>query len=923
MTEAERAWRAGHDELALALAGSVAADAPLADRRTQSAALTLRGRVLAGVGRSREAAEALDAALAMLTGTPHAEELIEILVAQGELQWSQGLAAEARRSLEEAASWSATLPARPGASRVERALGLLGRLQDRPEEALARYARAKSACVADPAEPCVALAELGTGFTHASTGDALAARQAFASAWAGLEGSGRARDEAEALRGLALASLALGDGPQADAMASRALALAERSAHRGLVAELAMLQGEIALARQDSEGALAHVEKAHEHFVALGSVTGVASSRIALGRLALARGHAAEARVHLSAAWSVFAPLEAGDAIATTATLLADVAALEADPLAEARWLSEALSRSPIPARALALWRRLAALALAAGDLASGTAHLARAALASERLAPGVGAGDRRAVYDALLHALTREPSTAEHATAALEVAERSSARAFTDVLARARSRRERPGAAALARRLEELDRIEHAALSAEPTSPPRTVQELQAVARERERVREALLGLAPKWLGPTGRDASSRIRHALGAVRAALRDEVAVVVYHLADPESFAFVVTRATVRVYRLAGRGVLAARASRFAETLARPAAGPSDRAEQRTIAQHLYEDLLAPLAGALATQRRLVIVPDRELNVVPFDALVVPAGHMTQAERSEASRRGIPYYLIFRHTISYAPSLAALDGLHAEGRRRAETPRHPFLAFADPHFGPRPLPRLEQTRTEALRASSHLRAAASPGTLYLGLDATEARLKALALSRYRVVHLATHGYTPDPAAGREPPALVLGASEGEDGVLHLEEVVDLRLDADLVVLSACATGRSALEPADGLQSLTQGFLYAGSSAVLATLWEVEDRHAADFMDDFYRALGAGRASAEAVRDARIAMITRPRPAASGAVRGIGGIVAPSDAVRPPGPPSPGVRASRSADPFFWASYVLNGESGDLLD
>ena len=121
--------------------------------------------------------------------------------------------------------------------------------------------------------------------------------------------------------------------------------------------------------------------------------------------------------------------------------------------------------------------------------------------------------------------------------------------------------------------------------------------------------------------------------------------------------------------------------------------------------------------------------------------------------------------------------------------------------------------------------------------------------------------------------------------LGAGGGEDGRLEVHEVFGLSLHARLLVLSACQTGVSAgtiadVPPGDDWVGLVEGFLYAGASNVLATLWPVEDRATARFMERFYRELAAGRTDAEALAQAQRAA----------------------------------VRDQRSGHPFFWAGFNL---------
>jgi CHAT domain-containing protein len=163
------------------------------------------------------------------------------------------------------------------------------------------------------------------------------------------------------------------------------------------------------------------------------------------------------------------------------------------------------------------------------------------------------------------------------------------------------------------------------------------------------------------------------------------------------------------------------------------------------------------------------------------------------------------------------------------------------------------------------------------------VWTGERATEARIKAAsrrgALRQARRVHLATHGVL-DAGSGRGP-ALVLcqvgtsGAPDPgggvDDGLLTLAEVANLRLNADLVVLSGCQTGRGRLYDGEGFVSLARAFLSAGSQGVVCSLWQVDDEATAGLMQRLYGGLQAqpGAETGKALREARLALIRDGEP------------------------------------------------------
>jgi CHAT domain-containing protein len=164
------------------------------------------------------------------------------------------------------------------------------------------------------------------------------------------------------------------------------------------------------------------------------------------------------------------------------------------------------------------------------------------------------------------------------------------------------------------------------------------------------------------------------------------------------------------------------------------------------------------------------------------------------------------------------------------------------------------------------------------------VYLGREASEERIKAGDLGAYRFVHLATHGFL-NPRDPRLSGLLL--ASEAptskEDGVLQLSEIYGLRLNADLVTLSACESGLGLVAKGEGIIGLTRGFLYSGARNVVVSLWQVNDETTADLMVTFYEGMLGGMKKAEALRAAKLALIQRQ---------------------------------AESARPYYWAPFVLIG-------
>lgn len=351
------------------------------------------------------------------------------------------------------------------------------------------------------------------------------------------------------------------------------------------------------------------------------------------------------------------------------------------------------------------------------------------------------------------------------------------------------------------------------------------------------------------------------------------------LVEYFLGKEQVFIFTVTPDGLNVTGVSRDGSLEAEIADLRQAiLAR------DVVSHARSAHRLYRMLVAPIEGRLAG-KDLIIVPDGPLSTLPFEALIA----------SEASSRAGEelHYVLRDHAVSYAYSATVLlRGL----RHEKEIPPDELVAFA-PLFAetsvsadaPRPLP-ASRKEVADIRGLFRKRAGLFGGWLtgrsrvYLGRDATEGRVRSPELERYRYVHLATHGIVDERHPRRSRLLLTPEAGSGEDGVLHLGEIYTLRLNADLVVLSACDTGGGRIARGEGIIGLTRGFLYAGAESLLVSLWPVSDDAAAELVVDFYAEMLGGTPKARALREAKL--------------RTMG-------------------RNPEFAQPYYWASLVLVGE------
>ena len=153
-----------------------------------------------------------------------------------------------------------------------------------------------------------------------------------------------------------------------------------------------------------------------------------------------------------------------------------------------------------------------------------------------------------------------------------------------------------------------------------------------------------------------------------------------------------------------------------------------------------------------------------------------------------------------------------------------------------------------------------------------TLLLGSNATESAFKHADLAQYRVIHLAVHGFASNADPNRSALVLLSDPAAGEDGFLQASEIVQLHLNADLVVLSACDTAIGPVEGEEGIAALSRAFLLAGAKAVVSTLWSINDDYSLVVMTHFYRHLAAREPTAEALTKAKRDTLQEFGPAAA---------------------------------------------------
>ncbi|MBP7864631.1 MAG: CHAT domain-containing protein [Acidobacteria bacterium] len=442
---------------------------------------------------------------------------------------------------------------------------------------------------------------------------------------------------------------------------------------------------------------------------------------------------------------------------------------------------------------------------------------------------------------------------------------------------------------------------------------PAETLGVHRRLAAEQERVREELAGLDPEReadrvealrkrlddLQMRKLEAEEAIRSAsprlaslryprpltLPEVEAALEPGTLLLSYSTGEKNTWLFALLGRDLRVYPVpAGDENLRRRVEMFRRLVT----SRVDPARLKRLSTELFKLLVGPASRPLHASQRLLICPDGPLHALPFAALTTPGGR----------------FLVEERPLSTALSCTVYDELKRTGPRSAHVS---VTAFGDPDCGggdessPRARLAFREMPGEGLGALPASRDEVTaigglyPGSarVFTGDAATEENaLSASPGSRY--VHFACHGVV-DPGFPLNsclvlsPPAP--GATAASDGLLHAWEIFEgLKLDADLVVLSACRTALGQERGGEGLVGLTRAFFHAGAPAVVSSLWGVSDDSTALLMKRFYTGLKEGLRKDEALRRAQVALLRGKET-------------------------QPGRESA--AHPFSWAAFVLNGD------
>jgi CHAT domain-containing protein len=312
--------------------------------------------------------------------------------------------------------------------------------------------------------------------------------------------------------------------------------------------------------------------------------------------------------------------------------------------------------------------------------------------------------------------------------------------------------------------------------------------------------------------------------------------------------------------------------------------------------------LYTELIKPFEKYIKDKDKLIIIPHGSLLSIPFEILVneVPKDNSFQDAK----------WLISKHNVVYYPSISSFYGMKNFKKKEI---KNNFAGFGDPQLSQikkevvvenvininkifqrggvgdvneiRKLPELPNTSEELKTILKYF----GSGNVYLKDNFTEKKIKSLDLSKYSVLSFATHGVVANELTSvNEPGLITTPPSQGsveDDGILTSSEIKKLKLDAELVILSACNTASGDSGPsAEGLSGLASSFFYAGARSLLVSHWYVEDNSTAELMKDTFGNIKNNLNFSESLRKTKIAMISN----------------------------------KSTSHPIFWAPFVLVGGS-----
>jgi len=511
--------------------------------------------------------------------------------------------------------------------------------------------------------------------------------------------------------------------------------------------------------------------------------------------------------------------------------------------------------------------------------------------------------------YIDLLMQLHKTNPKSGYDTKAFEASERSRARSLLELLQEANADIRQGVAPELLQRerslQQQLDAIEKQRIEVlnRPTPTPAQQAELekqwQTLLAQYQDIQTQIRTTSPRYAALTQPQPLT-----LTQIQQQILDENTILLqYSLGKERSYLWALTKTGITSYELPKAAEIETTAKNFRDAVT----APSSRNSPNQVAKAndaISQMILQPVAAQLG-QKRLLIVSDGVLNYLPFAALSLPG---------KSGENGNPP-LIVDHEIVLLPSGSTL-GILRQNYADLPAPTRTLAIFADPVFSGND----ERVKNSSSATTQQAVEAANPGlsrsrgdnnvqfdrlkftrkeaqiiqalvpansiTQSFDFAASRAAATSSNLSQYKIIHFATHGLANSDYPELSGIILSLIDEKGNalNGFLRLTDIFNLKLAADLVVLSACQTGLGQNIQGEGMVGLTRGFMYAGAKRVVVSLWSVDDEGTAALMSSFYqKMLQKGLTPAAALRAAQLEMW----------------------------------KQEKWKSPYYWAAFTLQGE------
>jgi CHAT domain-containing protein len=744
-----------------------------------------------------------------------------------------------------------------------------------------------------------------------------------------IRATGDRRAEATALNTLAKIYLEVEDFPNALSHYEQSLALyrtlGERREELMTLAQIAAAHHRQGDSRRMMDAELKILARARE----TGEIWSEAQALRQIGALHEAHGERAAARDFLERSLALSRAIGHRNNEAGILPLLAQIANDEGDRKTARAYLNQAITyRRSTGEKAVEakLLHSLAQVERADGQLDAARDRIADSIAIIESVRARIGVEDWRASFFAsvkeiyefqvdLLMQLHRQEPDRAHAAAAFEAAERARARLLLDLLRETQAEtnadiREGADPALLARERDLQNQLTTQSnrliqlLKSKPVAAPiaGTKAEIETLAGQLQQIRARIRQQNP-WYAALTQPHPLR----LAEIQSKLLDRDSLLLeYSLGKTRSYLFAVTADSIASHELPGRAEIESAARRLYELLSarnqrlkfeapdekRARVAAAD-AEFPAAAAALGQLLLAPVADQLRNHR-LLIVADGAMQYLPFAALPHPQSAIPLIVSNEiVSLHSASSLALLRDGHAHRPLAPKTIAVIADpvfdraDERLAAVKRNPFAGLLAGQSATRgggaaeellrsareaglvdeslTLPRLPFTRKEAQAILALVPATERKEAL--DFAASHAAVTSDQLKEYRYIHIATHGLinSQHPELSGLILSLVDEHGKPRNGFLRAREIYNLKLPAELVVLSACRTGLGKEINGEGLVGLTQGFLYAGAARVMVSLWDVNDQATSLLMTRLYQAmLGPERlAPAAALRAAQIAL------------------------------------------------------------